>query len=49
MHDHGYGIGTEFYVERAVKVINGLYQSDAADLEEVVHIFAAGMKAFDDA
>lgn len=44
---HGHGVGTELYIEGAVKVVDCLNQADAADLKEIVHIFAAGMKTLD--
>lgn len=47
MYDHGNGVGTEFYIERAVEVVNGLNQTYAADLKKIVHIFAAGMETLD--
>ena len=47
--DHGNGIGTEFDTDGVVKVVNGFHKTDAADLEEVVHIFVTVCKAFDHA
>ena len=42
-------LSTEFHVQRGVKVVNGLDQSDTAYLEQIVHIFIAVGKPFDHA
>ena len=46
-NDHRHGIGAEFYIQCTVEIIDGLDQTDTADLKKVVHVFIAGVKAFD--
>src|SRR5690606_16144919 len=42
-------IGGKFYVLAQVEVVDGFHQADAADLKEIVHVFAAVVEPLDDA
>ena len=48
-NDHWHGIGGEFDTDFRVKVINRFNQSNTANLEQIVHIFIAVGKTFDNA
>ena len=45
---HWHCVGRKFDADFGVEVVDGFDQADAADLEQVIHIFIAGGKAFDD-
>ena len=47
--DHGHGVGGKLHVQISVKVIYGLDETDAALLQEIVHVLAAVVKALDHA
>ena len=47
--NHRNRVGGKFYIQRSVKIVYGFDESDAANLKQIVHIFVAGSKAFDNA
>ena len=46
---HWHGIGRKFDILADVKIVNGLDQSNASDLEQIINIFLAAGKTLDDA
>ena len=47
--NHGNGIGGEFDSYVRVKIVNGLNETDTANLKQIIHIFVISGKALDDA
>lgn len=45
---HWHCVGRKFDADFGVEVVDGFDQADAADLEQVIHIFIAAGKTFDD-
>ena len=46
---HGNRISGKFYIQAGIKIVYRFDQADAADLEQIVHIFIAGGETLDDA
>ena len=47
--DHGHAVGAQAHVHAQIKIVQPLHQPDAAHLKQIVHVFAAVLKALNHA